>query len=297
MNKFNFDQGDDLGDFLGQPSEGPRELPQAPEYVRIRAEVPVFEERCKKCDGSGQFRSYAGRSLGQCFACKGSGKFTFKTPPEQRAAARARAEAGKEAVRADHKAEIDWLVAKVAQPRLPEGYANLLRDLLGKLNNGQELTEGQLGVIRKGQARDAEYAAKRVERAQERVQTAPAVDASKILEAVQKAKIQGHNEIFLRFQGMVICEAKKHPGTLYVKSGKQYDETYYGKIVDGRFVASRDCSPEMAAQIIAIASDPANAAKVYGHTSGQCSCCGRRLDNPESVARGIGPICAQRFGW
>jgi hypothetical protein len=37
-------------------------------------------------------------------------------------------------------------------------------------------------------------------------------------------------------------------------------------------------------------------AKIYGHESGSCSICGRKLDNPLSVQMGIGPICAKRFG-
>lgn len=32
-----------------------------------------------------------------------------------------------------------------------------------------------------------------------------------------------------------------------------------------------------------------------GITSGHCLICGRRLDDPESVDRGIGPVCAQNY--
>lgn len=32
-----------------------------------------------------------------------------------------------------------------------------------------------------------------------------------------------------------------------------------------------------------------------GHLHGYCMVCGRRLDNPESVERGIGPICANKL--
>jgi hypothetical protein len=32
-----------------------------------------------------------------------------------------------------------------------------------------------------------------------------------------------------------------------------------------------------------------------GISSGQCIICGRRLDDPESVDRGIGPVCASRY--
>lgn len=36
-------------------------------------------------------------------------------------------------------------------------------------------------------------------------------------------------------------------------------------------------------------------AKAFGRMSGFCGCCGRRLDVPESVEAGIGPVCAAKF--
>lgn len=36
-------------------------------------------------------------------------------------------------------------------------------------------------------------------------------------------------------------------------------------------------------------------AKAFGRMSGYCGCCGRRLDVPESVEAGIGPVCAARM--
>jgi hypothetical protein len=39
------------------------------------------------------------------------------------------------------------------------------------------------------------------------------------------------------------------------------------------------------------------AAETYGRTFGACALCGRTLTNPESIERGIGPVCASRAGW
>lgn len=36
-------------------------------------------------------------------------------------------------------------------------------------------------------------------------------------------------------------------------------------------------------------------AKAYGRATGTCCCCGKTLTNPDSIAAGIGPICAQGF--
>lgn len=36
-------------------------------------------------------------------------------------------------------------------------------------------------------------------------------------------------------------------------------------------------------------------AKKFGRMTGTCCVCARRLDNPESVEAGIGPVCASKF--
>lgn len=306
MNKFNFDQGDDLGDFLGQPSQGPRPLPQDDASVRIRQDVPIFEEICRKCGGSGQFRSYSGRALGKCFGCKGAGKHTFKSSPEAREQGKAYRAAlpGKrwDIFQAAHPAEAAFLVAKLAQSNLPTGYRDTLISIKDAIDKyGDTLSDGRMLVLQRGVARDEEHTAKRQERVQERVQQAPAVDASQIVAAFQRGREAGVQRLILRFSGLRIKEAKKFPGTLYVTSTLRQDqdgkEAYLGKIVEGRFQAARDCSPEEQAKVILIASDPAGAAKIYGLETGECCVCGRELTNAESVTTGIGPICSGRMNW
>lgn len=43
-----------------------------------------------------------------------------------------------------------------------------------------------------------------------------------------------------------------------------------------------------------IAEDPLAASKAYGKELGRCGVCGRTLTDPESIAAGIGPICAAK---
>lgn len=45
-----------------------------------------------------------------------------------------------------------------------------------------------------------------------------------------------------------------------------------------------------------IAEDPLGALVAYGRETGVCGVCGRTLRDPESVAMGIGPICAGKVG-
>lgn len=49
--------------------------------------------------------------------------------------------------------------------------------------------------------------------------------------------------------------------------------------------------------LAAISDNPAEAAELYGKQVGKCGICHRKLTNDISRARGIGPICAQRYGW
>lgn len=82
-------------------------------------------------------------------------------------------------------------------------------------------------------------------------------------------------------------------GAIYVKTG----ETYLGKVVRGIFYPVKACTTEQIEEIKKIAADVAAAAKAYGFRSGNCSCCGRELTRADSIELGIGPICAERYGF
>jgi hypothetical protein len=45
-----------------------------------------------------------------------------------------------------------------------------------------------------------------------------------------------------------------------------------------------------------IAADPAKEARLYGLRTKRCACCGIELTDPKSIERGIGPICAEKWG-
>ncbi len=113
--------------------------------------------------------------------------------------------------------------------------------------------------------------------------------------AFDAAKANGLKHPKMRFEGFQASLAgaqSKNAGAVYLKDG----EAYLGKIAAGKFLASRDCSDAMRAAIVATMADPLAAAVAFGRRTGACSCCGRELTDKDSVARGIGPICAERFG-
>jgi hypothetical protein len=283
---------------------------KAPERVAPRSApadfVPVleraFSEPCKKCGGSGRFTSWSGRTVGNCFTCKGTGKLVFKSAPEARAKARvARVERKVAAIATrweDFKAS-EPVIAAWIDENGSNSFAASLRDSVLKFGS---LTENQKGAVLRGIAK-REAA---IEAAAARIANAKVVDAAGIdrlkasfekAQAYAAAKAKGLTikRPKITIGNIVISPAganSKNPGALYAKDG----ETYLGKIVDGKFFASRECSPEQEANVLKFVADPAQAAKAYGVETGVCCVCNAELRS-EWRLRGIGPICAEKFGW
>lgn len=260
----------------------------------------IYTETCTKCRGTGRFTSWSGRSLGECFACDGKGKKTYRTSPQQRERGRAsahRAKARKVAETLskaeqwgnDNPSEYQWMQAKAES----FDFARSMCDALVKYGH---LTDAQLAAVRKCMLRDEERQLQRERERAEREARAHSVDISPILTAFATAKGNGVRWPKLRLDTFVFSPAgdsSPNAGSVYVKEG----ETYLGKITASRFIRSRDCSDDQEQRILAVASDPAAAATVYGQRFGRCSVCGRTLTNEESINRAIGPICAERYGF
>lgn len=125
---------------------------------------------------------------------------------------------------------------------------------------------------------------------------APTIKTDKLTAAFDTAKANGLKRPILRFDGFQASLAPatgRNPGAVYIKVAGEYA----GKISKGgEFSPSRDCPNGLRAKIEAAMADPLAAAVAYGCRIGSCSCCGRTLTDPESIRRGIGPICAENFG-
>jgi len=294
--------------FPAHESPAPRALPQGSEWDRIRAldgAAPVakaFVEKCSKCRGTGRFISYSGRVLGPCFACKGKGEKSFATAPTVRAAARERA-AAKPANRwdafvAQYPAEAAVLTKGIAQTYGDGRWNATCSDIKGKVEKYGDLHEGTMAMLGRAVARDAERAAGRVAR----VEAAPSVDVSKLTAAFAARSAAGAKVAKLRFVGVTL--SLKDASTIYVKSTDRkvegnfgFTNEYLGKIVDGRFIATRACQPADIAALQVAAADPLAAAIAYGRVTSSCSCCGLTLTNKLSIELGIGPICRDKWGF
>ena len=204
----------------------------------------------------------------------------------------------------------EWLRAK----SFSFGFAASL--LEGVFRYGS-LTENQLAAARRCMARDNDRLAVNSESVAANPPTtseaprytppAPApgieIDGSLIKSALEVALASGLSEPRLRFGDLTIYFAPtggRNAGQVYVKLNR----SYIGRLDGTRFIPGRDYpalgeenKKALVENLRAIAHDPAAAARNHGIATRKCSCCGLRLSDPVSVNRGVGPDCAERWGF
>lgn len=260
----------------------------------------MFEEKCPKCAGSGRYHRHTEHGSG-CLKCKGTGRLYFKSSKADRAAKRVKAASKAEIKRAHNLAAFELANPDIATwwngANRDFEFASSLRSWVEKNGN---LTDGQMRAAKGCISKLAELAAKR-EALSDHAKEHAQVNVRFIELAFEKASASGLKIPKMRLihgeTSFVVYRASKNSvnaGSLYVKGAKE--EGYYGKITSGIFYRGRDVSVEQEADIVKACSEPAVAAVAYGRRTGECSCCGRELTNGESIERGIGPVCADKFG-
>lgn len=286
---------DDISGLLGRPA--------APAVNRAPVDFkPVtdrlFTENCPKCGGSGLYRAPSSHGS-RCFKCGGSGRLTFKNSPEKRATARANSQAKKVAKIEQRRAERDeqataFLAANqdIAQWLDQAGDFGFAVSMRGALAQWGSLTPNQAAACRR-------LADKRAQAVTER--TAREANAQEVnagaLEAAFANAAKTNKRVALWIGTVRIAPAKpgsKWEGSLYVVD--RGSDSYLGRVTAGRFVPSRDGSARET-EVLGILADPKGAAVKHGKLTGACSVCNRTLTDANSVAAGIGPICAEKFGW
>ena len=268
-----------------------RRPPDEPTKSPARGGVPAGRHACFECNGSG---FYQGVRLHQqkehCFACKGKGY--FMTSRAHRERARAKAAERKEA---KAKAAVD--AYREAHPGLIEGleavshWNAMAHSLLDALRKYGSLTDKQVSAARSMLAKIAE---RKAEREAERAARTREVDTGLIEKMFEAAREAGLKRPRFTADGLTISRAPdtgRNAGSLYVKLGHEYA----GKITGGRFYPTSGHA-EIADRVAAIAADPLGAARLHGQKTGACSCCGRELTDDQSIAAGIGPVCAEKWG-
>lgn len=152
------------------------------------------------------------------------------------------------------------------------------RSLLHRIRNGWDLSQNQWTALRRAAT----------------PRPRPVCDVSRIETAFAQAKARGVKRPKLRLDTFIFSAsgpASAYAGAVFVREG----DVYLGKVIDGRFLATRGCDEPTRDRILAAVADPQAAAVAYGQRTGACSVCGRPLIVTESVDLGIGPVCRARF--
>lgn len=185
---------------------------------------------------------------------------------------------------------VSYVVIKNEFPAVAKWLSLNTSDFAKSLRNGLQkygsLTERQFEAVKGSIAR--EQAKTMAESFAEEVVT------GHLMAAFDAAQKSGLKKPKLRFEGFECSPAPKtgkNPGAVYVKANGEYA----GKIMNGKYTPSAIVTPDLFGAVIAAMADPLAAAVAYGKRTGSCSCCGRTLTDPVSVADGIGPICKAKF--
>jgi hypothetical protein len=254
-----------------------------------KATIAKYEEKCtaRGCV-SGTFVSWAGRSIGSCYRCKGTGILKFKTSPEARAKAKAagtklkqaKADAKVVAAEAYRTANADF----VAYLEEVAGWNGFAASLLQSITDYGSLTTNQFASA---ETMWKKHIAKQAEKAAEpQVETIDLTDVPAGRYAVPNGETR--LKVAIRKPG---ANSKWH-GSIFVDDGAEYGARQnYGRQMPGKQYEGK-----IVEQLKVIAADPLEAMKAYGHLVGACGVCGRKLEDEKSVALGIGPICLSKFG-
>jgi hypothetical protein len=179
---------------------------------------------------------------------------------------------------------------------LKNSTSNFAQSLGAGIARYGSLTERQIEAVRRIIAEAAQKAAAATQEPQP-VVAAPAL--GELQNAFLKAQQAGLKYPKLRTGVLVFSPAganSSNPGAIYIKRLDTKD--YLGKITpEGAVRLIWAASQEDRMLVNTAVHDPLAAAVAHGRLTGNCAICSRPLTDRESVGRGIGPICAEKFGW
>jgi hypothetical protein len=268
----------------------------ANEPLQVRNAKVGEQFPCGQCGGTGKWSGGTNRhGNSYCLACGGRGFFT--TSPEFRAKRRAAALAKRE----DEAEQVRRAVKEFSEEH-PEMWVDLCArrteftaSLHDQLSRRGYLSANQIAAWNRGWEK---LQAARAAKAAEAAAKGGTVNLDRIREMFDAAVASGYKKPCYRAEGLKISLASvsgRNAGCLYVVEIE--DDAYQGKIDGVTFKAVREARADTLERLQTIAADPAAAAVAYGRRTGTCACCGRELTNHASIEAGIGPICAERWGF
>jgi hypothetical protein len=183
---------------------------------------------------------------------------------------------------AAHRDVINWIY-----DNLPTN--NFAGSLVRRYEEGP-LTIGQVVAVRKILAEDAARAAERMTAIVRAEPTGSDLDLSSIPEGFY-AVPNGATRLKVKIDRPT--PPSKWSGFTFVSDGAEYgQQKKYGRQAPGKLYTG-----DIKDALRAIAADPKAASAAYGKLVGRCGVCNRKLEDAESVERGIGPICVGKFNW
>ena len=193
-----------------------------------------------------------------------------------------------------HPGMLEWL-----QPAAARGF-EFACEMLAKVKRGEALSTNMIAAIERCMVRDKERAERRAAddfRAQEMARPVHTVNLEAVEQAFARAKQQGIQWPKLVLDGFKLAPAganSRNAGAIYVTKGAG---AYLGRVMRGQFLPSRECDEPTRDRVLEAMANPLASAIAYGKKFGRCAVCNRELTDEDSIARGIGPRCAERMGW
>ena len=257
----------------------------------------VVKYPCEHCGGTGRWRRGSNRyGEPKCFGCGGKGYFKSSKQDRQKAKRQRQESKARKLQDALGGFEEAYPGIRAALDAI-KSWNSFALSLASQLEERGSLSEKQVQAAQR-------MLAKLEANKKKRDDAATAVDLSSIRDMFATAYSKGHTRPKYRAEGLVISRAPdsgRNAGSLYVKldDDDEFAECeYQGKLTpDNMFRPVGSVDARTLEALNAIAANPAEAAVRYGRRTGQCSICARQLTNSESIDRGIGPICADKFGF
>ena len=187
----------------------------------------------------------------------------------------------------------------IAELRLIVSWNSFAASLVNQYDSGKALSERQLAAARSMLDKMALNAKAKAAAAD----AASAVDLSRVHDMFAVVLGNGAKKPNFRFGDLRLGFWDVMPEAVFVKRNGEK----VGRIENGKYLpknVSASDAKAIAEKLHECAADPLAAAIRYGRDTGFCACCGKLLVNDKvpdsdgltSVQRGVGPICARKWG-
>lgn len=299
------------GDITRQ-SQSDRIVPIGNEQSQQQAagQRPEGTHPCAACGGSGR---YLGRrtqqSKAHCFACGGKGYF-MKSPAERFRTNERAKERKAERIAEDVSAFDEQHEGLRGFLHGASGWSEFAASLHAALLKYGSLTEKQEAAALSMRAKTHERESTKAASLQAKAAVAVPVETiqptlARMAEAflASSAHLEFPKMHLETEDGLPVVLTRagaksQMAGCINITDGEAYGQNkFYGRITPDGKALYRDAPASVIAMLTAFNENPKAEILVQGRRTGRCCCCHRKLTDPVSIANGIGPVCAENWGF